>query len=81
MAKFKCVAKATAQGTQGVWRVEANDEKEAMFLFTDKAIDHIESFDNPDVIAEETGCEYEYNYFVQQISDEEYEELEADNLI
>jgi hypothetical protein len=81
MKKFECVAVPTKVGTVGYWKVEAENQKEAMSLFQDKAIEHIESFDDVAEIEEESGFEYEYNYFVQEISDDDYEKLELDNLI
>lgn len=81
MKKFKCVAKATAQGTEAYWKVEAEDETDALVIFEDTAVQHIESFDNSEEIEEESGFEYEYNYFVTEITDKEYEELDVDNLI
>lgn len=80
MKYFKCVAKATIQGTEKIWKIKAEDDKEALFLFADTAMEHIEQFDNPELIQEETGCEYEYNYFVEEITEEEFNNLNIELL-
>jgi hypothetical protein len=77
---FKGYAKATAQGTEQEWKLKAENEEKALFLFADKAMEHIEQYDNPELIQEESGVEYEYNYHVTEITKEEYEASELEEL-
>lgn len=80
MKYFKGIASANSVGTENIWKFMAIDEQDALNFFTDTAISYIESYDDPITFEKENGIEYEYDYHVEEISFQEYEQLEVEIL-
>lgn len=80
MKYFKGHAAPSFVGADLWVKLVADSEKEASELFHDRAIDHIESFENPQEKEEESGVEYEYDYHVQEITKEEFDNLDVEDL-
>lgn len=85
MAYFKAYATTQYVGTDVHYRIEADNEEEALKFFHDTAVAHIDSYgfdeDSDEEDGEEgEGFEKEYNYNVVEVTKEEYDKLQYEIL-
>lgn len=80
MAYFLMNVSASYVGTNGNYKFQAETQEEADKIAHDKAVEHVESFEDVNEWEQENGSEYEYNYSVKEVSDQEYFETNYDEI-
>jgi hypothetical protein len=67
-------------GTDETWKIKAENEQVALDILAAPAMSHIDSFGFDEDEEDSLETEREYNYWVEEITEEEFNESDAEEL-